>query len=54
MAIGACATGGGIQALRNIADVEAWKEIVYPHPEWIRALPTSTRIADHVRVDHEL
>jgi len=52
--IGACATSGGIQALRNVADVEAWKSIVYPHPEWIRALATSTPIADHVRVDHEI
>ena len=49
--IGACATSGGIQALRNRADVEAWKAQVYPHPEWIEALATSTPIADHVRVD---
>jgi coenzyme F420-reducing hydrogenase gamma subunit len=52
--IGACATSGGIQALRNVADVEAWKQIVYPHPEWIRALATSTPIAEHVKVDHEI
>jgi sulfhydrogenase subunit delta len=52
--IGACATSGGIQALRNVADVEAWKQTVYPHPEWIRALATSTAIAEHVRVDHEI
>lgn len=52
--IGACATSGGIQALRNRADVEAWKREVYPHPEWIRALPTSTPISDHVEVDTEI
>ncbi len=52
--IGACATAGGIQALRNWADVEEYKRAVYPHPEWIAALPTSTPIAAHVRVDHEL
>jgi len=52
--IGACATSGGIQALRNLADVEAWKAQVYPHPEWIDALATSTPISEHVRVDHEI
>jgi coenzyme F420-reducing hydrogenase gamma subunit len=54
VAIGACATSGGIQALRNLADVESWKRGVYPHPEWIDALPTSTPISEHVRVDAEL
>ncbi len=52
--IGACATSGGIQALRNGADVEAWKAHVYPHPEWLSTLETSTPIADHVKVDHEI
>jgi coenzyme F420-reducing hydrogenase gamma subunit len=52
--IGVCATSGGIQALRNLADFEAWKREVYPHPEWIRALPTSTPISDHVEVDAEI
>lgn len=52
--IGACATSGGIQALRNVADVEAWKRQVYPNPEWITALATSTPIADHVKVDAEI
>ena len=52
--IGACATSGGIQALRNAADVEAWKRELYPHPEWIRTLPTSTPISDHVKVDAEI
>ena len=52
--IGACATSGGIQALRNVADVESWKRQVYPRPEWIQALATSTPISDHVRVDTEI
>jgi coenzyme F420-reducing hydrogenase gamma subunit len=52
--IGACATSGGIQALRNRADVEEWKAWVYPRPEWIEVLATSTPIADHVRVDSEI
>ncbi len=52
--IGACATAGGIQALRNWSDVEAWKRLVYPRPEWIQALSTSTPIAEHVKVDFEI
>jgi coenzyme F420-reducing hydrogenase gamma subunit len=52
--IGACATSGGIQALRNFADVEEYTRIVYASPEFISTLATSTAIADHVRVDFEL
>jgi coenzyme F420-reducing hydrogenase gamma subunit len=52
--IGACATSGGIQALRNFADVREWASIVYARPEYVRTLATSTAIADHVRVDFEL
>jgi len=52
--IGACATSGGIQALRNVADVEDWIPIVYASPEFISTLGTSTPIADHVQVDLEL
>jgi coenzyme F420-reducing hydrogenase gamma subunit len=54
VAIGACATSGGIQALRNRADVDTWKAATYPHPEWIDALPTSTPLAEHVHVDHAI
>ena len=43
-----------MQALRNWADVEEYKRAVYPHPDWISALATSTPIAAHVRVDYEL
>jgi coenzyme F420-reducing hydrogenase gamma subunit len=52
--IGACATAGGIQALRNWADVEAFKRVVYPSPHYIRSLSTSTPISEHVKVDFEL
>jgi sulfhydrogenase subunit delta len=52
--IGACATAGGIQALRNGADVEEFVSTVYAHPRYISTLATSTPIADHVTVDAEL
>lgn len=52
--IGACATAGGIQALRNGADVAAYCAAVYARPDWIDTLATSTAIADHVKVDLEL
>jgi sulfhydrogenase subunit delta len=52
--IGACATAGGIQALRNFADVEEFTRAVYASPEYISTLATSTAISDHVNVDFEL
>lgn len=52
--IGACATAGGIQALRNGADINDFLSVVYAHPEYISTLATSTPIADHVEVDFEL
>src|SRR3990172_3290639 len=52
--IGACATAGGIQALRNFADVEAWRALVYAHPDYVETLATSTPVAAHVAVDFEL
>ncbi len=52
--IGACATAGGVQALRNTADVAEMARAVYPHPEYLDVLATSTPIADHVDVDLEL
>jgi len=52
--IGACATGGGIQALRNAADVAEFVSVVYAQPSFISTLATSTPIADHVPVDLEL
>lgn len=52
--IGACATSGGIQALRNFADVQDYLSIVYARPDYINTLATSTPIADHVAVDFQL
>jgi sulfhydrogenase subunit delta len=52
--IGACATSGGIQALRNWADVDTFIGQVYAHPEYINTLRTSTPIGEHVMVDFEL
>jgi coenzyme F420-reducing hydrogenase gamma subunit len=54
VAIGACATSGGIQALRNWANVEEFGRAVYPQPEYLRTLETATPIAAHVFVDFEL
>jgi coenzyme F420-reducing hydrogenase gamma subunit len=52
--IGACATAGGIQALRNWADCAEFVRAVYATPEFIQTLATSTPISDHVQVDFEL
>ena len=52
--IGACATSGGIQALRNFASKDDYLNIVYASPEYVETLATSTPISDHVRVDFEL
>lgn len=54
VSIGACATAGGIQALRNFADVRDFITVVYARPEYISTLATSTPIAHHVKVDFEL
>ncbi|MGE5193999.1 MAG: oxidoreductase, partial [Deltaproteobacteria bacterium] len=54
MTIGACATAGGIQALRNWGDHQEFLQAVYARPEYISSLATSTAIADHVPVDFEL
>ena len=52
--IGACATAGGIQALRNFGDVAEFRSVVYAQPEYISTLEHSTAIANHVPVDFEL
>jgi len=52
--IGACATAGGIQALRNFADVDEFRAVVYASPQYIDTLTTSTPISAHVPVDFEL
>ncbi len=52
--IGACATAGGIQALKNFADVDDFISAVYASPQFISTLDTSTPISAHVPVDFEL
>lgn len=52
--IGACATAGGIQALRNFANVQEFISIVYASPAYINVLNKSTPISDHVFVDFGL
>jgi coenzyme F420-reducing hydrogenase gamma subunit len=52
--IGACATAGGIQALRNFRDVNDFINVVYARPDYIQTLATSTPISAHVKVDYEL
>jgi coenzyme F420-reducing hydrogenase gamma subunit len=52
--IGACATAGGIQALRNFGDVDEFARVVYASPGFISTLATSTPVSAHVPVDFEL
>jgi sulfhydrogenase subunit delta len=52
--IGACATAGGIQALRNWAGATEYLQVVYARPEYVQTLATSTPISEHVTVDFEL
>lgn len=52
--IGACATAGGIQSLRNWVDVNDYVQLVYATPEYIQTLEKSRPISDYVQVDFEL
>ena len=52
--IGACATAGGIQALRNWANISDYKRNVYPSPDLISAFAMSTPVSEHAYVDYEL
>ncbi len=54
ISIGACATSGGLQALRNMADTNEWIADIYANPSVIDSLDNSTPINDHVKVDLEL
>ncbi len=54
IAIGVCATAGGIQALRNWQDVGEFVRTVYANPDFVRTLKLSTPVAEHVEVDFEL
>ena len=52
--LGACATAGGLQALRNFSNADVWIASVYAKPEYIQSLKTSTPVAQHVKVDLEI
>ena len=54
IALGTCATTGGIQALRNFADADAYARTVYAHPEYLHYLKTSKPMSEYVQVDLEL
>lgn len=54
MTIGACATAGGLQALRNYANVTEWTHAIYAQPQYIDTLAKSTPIREHIKVDFEL
>ena len=54
IAIGACATSGGIQSLRNFVDHTKLAETVYDHPEYLDYLEKATPVSDHVKVDLEI
>jgi sulfhydrogenase subunit delta len=54
VAIGACATSGGIQALRNFGDHAEFVRAVYARPDYIESLASSTPVSEHVAVDYEL
>lgn len=54
VAIGACATAGGIQSLKNFENLEEFTARQYKHPEWLSTLSTSTPFSAHVKVDYEL
>ena len=51
IALGTCATAGGIQALRNFANADEYAKTVYAHPEYLQYLEQSTSIAENVPVD---
>lgn len=54
IAFGACATAGGVQALRNFANQKEWMASIYAKPEYIKTLATSTPASAHIHVDTEI
>jgi sulfhydrogenase subunit delta len=52
--IGACASAGGIEALRTAAEHEAFRAAVYPAPAFVDSLAIASPIASYVTVDFEL
>lgn len=54
IALGTCATAGGVQALRNFTDAAQFATAVYAHPEYLHYLETSKAMSEYVKVDMEL
>ena len=54
IALGTCATSGGIQALRNFANAGQFASTVYAHPEFLHYLETSKPLSSYVKPDLEL
>jgi len=54
VAVGSCATYGGIQALRNWLNFSEIKKTVYPNPEWIESLEKSRPLSDYIQVDYSV
>ena len=54
VAIGACATSGGVQALRNLAQASDWVARTYPDPGAVHVLAESRPVSAYVAVDLEL
>ncbi len=54
IAIGACASSGGLQALRNLADGDQWLSELYPEPQYIQSLKSTHPIKEYIKVDFEL
>jgi len=54
VALGACATAGGIQALRNFGDVKEFLSVVDARPDTLRTLEGSLPTGEVARVDWEL
>ncbi len=54
IAMGACASSGGLQALRNFKDLKEFISMVYAHPDYIETLNKSTPMRDHIKIDFEM
>jgi coenzyme F420-reducing hydrogenase gamma subunit len=54
IALGTCATAGGVQALRNFRDARQLATTVYAHPEFLSYLDTSRALSEIVKTDLEL
>ena len=53
--LGACATSGGLQALRNLDNSnEAWKQAIYAQPAFIQTLERADPVSKHIEVDFEI